>query len=231
MLKYRLRKLVIKPTLACTANCTTCQYRKELHKSLVGSRKLSFEQWLTIFEDASKLGVEELHISGGEPTLYKKLTDLIRSGKKYGWHVNVNSNGSLINEDYATRLLEAGLDSISISIYSPEAQVHDEMRNCPGLWDKATRAVKIFYKFKERYPNFEIATQTLICRENYKMIADLIKFHYELGSCRTAFTYLEGDFEKNICLTSRRYVISEKRLCLRPGQFAKGWTRRLETKR
>lgn len=203
MRKYKLRKLVIKPTLTCTANCATCQYRKELHKSLTHSKKLSLEQWLTIFEDASKLGVEGLDISGGEPTLYKKLTDLIKAGKKHGWHVNINSNGSLIDEDYATRLLEAGLDSISISIYSPEPQVHDQMRNCDGLWDKATCSVKIFRKLKEKYPNFEIATQALICRENYRTLAGLIKFHYELGSCRIAFTYLEGDFEKKYLLNEQ----------------------------
>lgn len=203
MRRYKLRKLVIKPTLACTANCKTCQYRRELHKSLRSSRKLSFEQWLTILEDARKLGVERLDISGGEPTLYKNLTDLIRTGKRYGWYVNVNSNGSLIDEDYAKRLLEAGLDSISISIYSPQPQVHDEMRNHKGLWDKATNAVKIFRKLKVKYPNFIICTQTLICRENYRMLADLIKLHYELGSSRISFTYLEGDFGKKYLLNEQ----------------------------
>ncbi len=195
MSQYKLEKLVIKPTLACTANCPTCQLRKQLHRDLANARKLSFEQWMTIFADASKLGVKRLDISGGEPTLYKRLTDLIRAGKQYGWFVNVNTNGSLINEEYAQRLLAAGLDSVSISIYSADPEVHDEMRCHPGLWQKATRAVRIFSQLREDYPNFSPLTQTLLCRENFRDLRDLIELHYSLGSDRVAFTYLEGDFE------------------------------------
>ena len=200
MQDYKLRKLVIKPTLACTANCHTCKLRRDLHKSLITSKKLSFEQWLTIFEDAAKLGVERLDISGGEPTLYKKLIDLIKAGKQYGWYVNVNTNGSLINEEYAERLVTSGLDAVSISIYSADPQIHDRMRNSDGLWQKATRAVRIFSRLNKKYPHFLIATQCLICRENYRSLADLIKLDYELGSDRVALTYLEGDFGKKYLL-------------------------------
>ena len=221
MSQYRLEKLVIKPTLACTANCPTCQLRKSLHRELLGGRKLSFEQWMTIFADASQLGVKRLDISGGEPTLYKQLMDLIQAGKQYGWYVNVNSNGSLIDEDYAQRLLAAGLDSISISLYSADPQIHDQMRRLNGLWEKATRAVKIFSHLREAYPRFKIATQSLLCRENYRGLRDLVELHYNLGSDMIAFTYLEGDFEGQFLLNEgeiaefRREVLPQVRsFCL-----------------
>jgi glycosyltransferase involved in cell wall biosynthesis/phenylacetate-coenzyme A ligase PaaK-like adenylate-forming protein/MoaA/NifB/PqqE/SkfB family radical SAM enzyme len=200
MQKYTLKKLVIKPTMSCTANCRTCRLRRDLHKSLINQKKLSFEQWLQIFKDAAGLGVERLDISGGEPTLYKNLAGLIKAGKEYGWFINLNTNGSLINESYAKELIEAGLDSVSISIYSAEPKIHDEMRNCDGLWQKATDAVRIFNRLRANCSNFQIITQCLICRENYKGLADLIKLDYELGSDRIALTYLEGDFEKQYLL-------------------------------
>jgi glycosyltransferase involved in cell wall biosynthesis/phenylacetate-coenzyme A ligase PaaK-like adenylate-forming protein/MoaA/NifB/PqqE/SkfB family radical SAM enzyme len=201
MKSYKLKKLVIKPTMACTANCKTCQLRRDLHKSLINQRKLSFEQWLKIFQDASQLGVERLDISGGEPTLYKNLIDLIKAGKSYGWYINLNTNGSLINEKYARKLIDAGLDSVSISIYSANPEIHDQMRNCEGLWSKATQAVRTFARLREQLSsNLQIATQCLICRENYSTLADLMKLDYELGSDRIALTYLEGDFEKQYLL-------------------------------
>ncbi len=202
MRNFKLKKLVIKPTMACTAKCKTCQLRRDLHKSLINKRKLSFEQWLKIFEDASTLGVERLDISGGEPTLYKHLVDLIKAAKSYGWYVNLNTNGSLINEEYASNLIKAGLDSVSISIYSADPKIHDEMRNSEGLWSKATQAVRIFSRLREQLSsNIQIATQCLICRENFRTIVDLMKLDYELGSDRIALTYLEGDFEKQYLLT------------------------------
>ena len=105
MTEFRLRKLVIKPTLACTANCPTCTCRRELHKELRESRMLSFEDWKKILAEANNLGVETFDISGGEPTLYKQLPDLIKIGRGYGWKVNVNSNGSLITEEYAKKVI------------------------------------------------------------------------------------------------------------------------------
>lgn len=200
MTEFRLRKLVIKPTLACTANCPTCTCRRELHKELRKSRMLSFEDWKKILAEANNLGVETFDISGGEPTLYKQLPDLIKIGRSYGWKVNVNSNGSLITEEYAEELLKAGLNSIHISLYSPISEVHDNMRRSKGLWRKATKAIRIFAALEKKYPEFKVRTQTLLCRENYKSFAELLELHYKLGSHSIALAYLEGDFEKEYLL-------------------------------
>jgi radical SAM protein with 4Fe4S-binding SPASM domain len=161
---------------------------------------LSFEDWKKILAEANKLGVETFVISGGEPTLYKQLPDLIRIGRNYGWNVSVNSNGSLITEEYAKKLLEAGLNGIYISLYSPIPEVHDNMRRSKGLWLKATSAIKIFAALEKKYHGFQVRTQTLLCRENYKSFADLLELHYNLGSHSIALAYLEGDFEKKYLL-------------------------------
>ena len=200
MTKYKLRKLVIKPTLACTGNCKTCSYRKELHKELRRDNILSFEDWKRIFAEANDLGVKTLDISGGEPTLYKHLPDLIKIGRQYGWKVNVNSNGSLITEEYAEKLLQAGLNCIHISLYSPIPEVHDNMRGREGMWLKATTAIKTFSRLEKKYRGFRVMSQTLICRENYELFAELLELHYELGSNNIALAYLEGDFEKKYLL-------------------------------
>ncbi len=200
MTKYKLEQLVIKPTLACTSNCPTCSFRKDLHKELIKRKSLSVEQWLKVFDNAESLGTRRLDISGGEPTLYKRLTDLISAAKGKGWYVNLNSNGSQITEAYAYELLRAGLDSIAISLYSPYPDAHDKMRCNPGLWKKATSAVRIFAELRKRYPKFSVITQTLLMRENYKSLPELIELHYNLGSQTIAFTYLEGDFDKKFLL-------------------------------
>lgn len=200
MTEFKLRKLVVKPTLACTANCPTCAYRKELHKKLRKAKTFSFEDWKQILAEAKGLGVERFDISGGEPTLYGQLPDLIKIGRSYRWFVNVNSNGSLINERYAEELLKAGLNSIHISLYSPIPEVHDNMRCSKGMWKKATEAIRIFAELEKKYPEFKVRTQVLLCRENYKSFVELLKLHYKLGSHSIALAYLEGDFEKEYLL-------------------------------
>lgn len=200
MEQYKLRKLVIKPTLACTANCLMCSSRRELHGELIKKRTLSFEEWVKIFSDAKELGVQRLDISGGEPTLFKKLSDLIKIGHKYGWFINLNTNGSLITREFAQDLLQSGLNSVHVSIYSHDPEVHDGMRRTKGLWSKAISAVKIFSDLEREYPGFKTCTQTILCKENFRSVPDIIKLHHDSGSHNIAFTYLEGDFEKKVLL-------------------------------
>jgi MoaA/NifB/PqqE/SkfB family radical SAM enzyme len=200
MIKNQLKKITIKPISACTANCPTCANRKNLHHKLLSEKTISFDQWKKILEEASKLGLKNLYISGGEPTLYKHLTDLVEIGKSYGLFVNINSNGSQITKEYAEWLLKAGLDSIMISLYSPIPEVHNSMRDSKNLWSKAVSAVKIFSNLEKKYPNFKVRTQTLLCRENYRSFPDLLKLHYDLGSNGIVLSYLEGDFEKKYLL-------------------------------
>ena len=204
--KSQLTKLVIKPTLACTAACNTCSTRRELHKSLIGSRSLLFSEWEKILSDANDLGTKRLTISGGEPTLYRRLIELVKIGKSYKWFVGLNTNGSLITEEYAKKLLDAGLDQIRISLYSHIPQIHDKIRNKRGLWEKATKAVRIFSVLGKKHPRFNLMTMFLICRDNYKLIPQIINFCYDIGSSTIQFSYLEGDFEK-------RYLLNEKEIC------------------
>ncbi|NTV41610.1 MAG: radical SAM protein, partial [Candidatus Moranbacteria bacterium] len=89
---------------------------------------LTLDDWRVVLSDADSLGVERLDISGGEPMIYKNLIDLVEIGNGYGWHVNINTNGSLITEERAKKLIDAGLNSMYISLYSHDACRHDSMR-------------------------------------------------------------------------------------------------------
>jgi len=211
--KFSLRKLVIKPCLACTANCPTCACRRELHKDLRREPMLTLQDWSRILTEARELGVERLDISGGEPTLYKYLTNLIQIGRGYGWHVGVNTNGSLIDQAYAESLLRAGVNTICVSLYSPNPAVHDAMRRSRNLWHKATNAIRILRAMERRFPDFRVVTQTILCRENHESFADLLELHYRLGSHSLGIAYLEGDFDRQYLLNEdeirhfRKYVI------------------------
>ena len=216
-----LRKIIMKPTLACTANCKTCAYRRELHRELSAAKTLSLDDWKKILSDAHELGNKRLSISGGEPTLYRDLTELIKTGKGFGWHVGINTNGSLITREYAKRLMDAGLDQVRISLYSHIPEVHDEMRNRKGLWEKAVNAIRIFSDLRQQYPYFRINTQTIICKDNYKELTELIKLHYESGSVDMNLSYLEGDFEKQFLLSRNELEEFKERVIPEAIRFCK----------
>ena len=84
----RFAHLVLKPTLACTARCETCHTRKSLHRIKKKEPQLGIADWKHLFAEVNTLGLSKLTISGGEPTLYTNLLELISEGKRgYGWEV------------------------------------------------------------------------------------------------------------------------------------------------
>ena len=196
----RLRRLTIKPLLACTGNCPHCKRRQDLHKDLRLRRQLSLEDWKRLLAEARGLGTVFLDISGGEPTLYKQLPELIRVGRTHRFMVNLNSNGSLIDDGYAQELLRAGLNSITISLYSHQPDEHDSMKMSKGMWQKAVSAIEAFGRLGRRYPAFKVKTQTILCRENYKSFAGSMELYYRLGAYAVAMNYLEGDFAREFLL-------------------------------
>jgi radical SAM protein with 4Fe4S-binding SPASM domain len=210
-----MEHLVIKPTLACTANCPTCAGRRLLHKNAHRQRQLALEDWKRVLDEARSLGAWHLTISGGEPTLYKRLPELIAYGKKQGWLIRLNSNGGLTDFGFAEALVEAGLDVADISLYSPVAAIHDAMRGASGLWRKATATITFLAGLKSKYKGFNVITQTILCRENYLDFARLLQLHYHLGSSGILISYLEGDVSREHLLQIdeiehfRRHIIPD----------------------
>jgi pyrroloquinoline quinone biosynthesis protein E len=201
MSKFKMTRLVIKPILRCTANCSGCESRQDLHKSLRREQVLTLDEWKWIFEDAAQLGVQRLDISGGEPTLYRQLLDLVKFGRLFHWQVNVNTNGTFIKSDNAKLLVDAGLNSVYVSLYGSTSQLHDAMRYQRGLWDKATNAIQLFSLAGVGHSDFSVKVQTLICKSNFREIPKLISLSHQLGAKEIAISYLEGDFFGKLQLT------------------------------
>jgi len=191
-----LEHLVIKPTLACTANCPTCAGRRELHRAARKENRLTLDDWRRVLREARSLGTWELTISGGEPSLYPELPELVAIGHELGVLVRLNSNGSLTDRGLAERLVRAGLQIVDISLYHPDPEIHDGMRRSRGLWAMATGAVRMLAGLRRTYPGFDVITQTILCRENLDHLDRLLELHHRLGSGGMLVSYLEGDFEK-----------------------------------
>jgi radical SAM protein with 4Fe4S-binding SPASM domain len=191
----KLKHLVIKPELRCTARCPTCSQRRDLHAQARKQRLLTFGEWQDVLAEARQLGVHNFDISGGEPTLYRDLPALIRLGRQYGWVVQLNSNGSRMPDSEIRKLSEAGLDRIMISIYSHEAHIHDAMRGLPGLWEKATTALAGWASQKACQSGLEVIAQTLLCPENLMQLPELLRLLKRLGADGVVLSYLEGNFE------------------------------------
>jgi len=135
--------LTYKCNLACRfcyagCNCTVNPTGSNDELDLKGFKKIID----TIY---TKARVPSISFTGGEPTLRKDiLLGCTEYAKSLGMRVNLITNGTLINEQYAKDLKSAGLDSAQVSIEGVTEETHDKLVAHKGAFKKSVRAVNLF---------------------------------------------------------------------------------------
>ncbi|HUV35431.1 MAG TPA: radical SAM protein, partial [Patescibacteria group bacterium] len=196
-----LHSLFLKPSLQCTARCIHCEPRRSFYRSR-GGPTLAFEEYASVIREAVGLGARSLHVSGGEPTLYPHLADLIREGDRLNLYTVLNTNGSLLTPDLAQDLVRGGLRSVIISIHGDSAEKHDAIRQRAGNFDEVIRAVEMLRELRDTSrPKLLISTQTIVTRNNYADLPGIIDLVCRLDVDAHGLSYIEGDFDLEHSLT------------------------------
>ena len=140
--KYRCavpRLLLIDPTSACNLKCRGCwaaDYQRNSH--------LSYEKLDELFTDAQKIGVVQIIMSGGEPLMRKN--DIIRLCKKHKkLTFGLFTNGTLIDEEFASELARIGNLNVFVSIEG--FREDNDSRRGEGTYDKVIAAMDLLKKY------------------------------------------------------------------------------------
>jgi len=114
--------LLAELTYRCPLQCPYCSNPLDFAK---WSKELNTEQWISVLQQARKLGAAQLGFSGGEPLVRQDLEELIREGHKLGFYTNLITSGVGMDESRVQGLKEAGLDHIQISFQASSAELND----------------------------------------------------------------------------------------------------------
>lgn len=119
--------ILMDPTSACNLNCEGCwagKYDK--------SDKLGFETMDRIINEAKELGIYFIIFSGGEPTVYPRLLELVEKHPDVGFMMY--TNGTLIDDEMADKMVELGNITPAISMEGPKE--YTDQRRGEGVFDK-----------------------------------------------------------------------------------------------
>jgi len=116
----------IESTNLCNAKCVFCP-RDEMHRR---QGVMDFDLYRKVVDECAALGITHVREHNyGEPFLDKQLVEKVRYAKSKGIReVGMISNGSLITEDIARGMIEAGLDAINISVDAAGKEVFESTR-------------------------------------------------------------------------------------------------------
>ena len=116
----------IESTNICNAKCVFCP-RDDMHRR---QGIMSVELFQKIVDECVDLGITHVRMHNyGEAFIDKNLVDKVRYAKQKGVkEVGVISNGSLITEQIARGMIDAGLDAINISVDASGKEVFESTR-------------------------------------------------------------------------------------------------------
>lgn len=136
----RLQQLFLEVTPRCNLSCVHCGSRCDAHEQV---EEVSLEEWKGVIDQVVEdFGTDVfIAITGGEPTLWGGLFDLGRYITDKGLAWGMTTNGTLIDDITARRLIDAGLLSVSISIDGLD-EAHDEVRQVKGARAAAIRGIR-----------------------------------------------------------------------------------------
>jgi len=116
----------IESTNICNAKCVFCP-RDEMHRR---QGVMDVDLFKKIVDECAELGITHVRVHNyGEPFLDRQLVEKVRYAKQKGIkEVGMISNGSLITEEIARGMIEAGLDAINISVDAAGKDVFERTR-------------------------------------------------------------------------------------------------------
>ncbi len=124
-------------TLRCPCRCLTCGSAAGKARA----NELLHDEWLGVIATLGDLGCHRMSLVGGEPLLYALWFDLVRAARERSIVVDMVTSGQGLDSSVAIRMVEAGLNSVTVSVDGVQA-THDRQRAIPGCFAQALNAIR-----------------------------------------------------------------------------------------
>lgn len=161
---------------ACNFSCPYCRGLKD---DIYGNRKamLSLQEIKNIIDIwCNPMPIENIRLSGGEPTLHPDIAEIVSYCKSKGIkRIALSTNGSNDMELYR-KLVDCGANDFSVSLDACCAEVGDKMSGgVKGSWGKVTENIREISKISY------VTVGIVLTPENAETIHDVVIFADSLG--------------------------------------------------
>jgi MoaA/NifB/PqqE/SkfB family radical SAM enzyme len=123
----------------CNMRCEHCSVEKFRNRR--GGRRLTIADVKNFYDQADAYGLAHTGISGGEPTIFPDLRQLIAAVGPERFHIQVDTNALRFTSDKAAVLKACGVDKVQISLDALDATAHDSFRRRRGAHRAALAAI------------------------------------------------------------------------------------------
>lgn len=127
----------------CNMNCDMCYVRLSTEEMKQKGRMRTADEWLALAQQMKAAGTLFLLLTGGEPLIYPDFKRLYLSLKDMGMILTVNTNATLIDEEWAAFFGEHKPRRINVTLYGANEETYANLCHYPGGFERTLRGVRL----------------------------------------------------------------------------------------
>jgi len=159
-------------TYRCNNNCSHCYNARSRQYP-----EMSVEKWKQVIDKVWALRIPHIVFTGGEPTLFTGLVELVHYAEEKGLITGLNTNGRKLSDPaFLKGLIDAGLDHVQVTLESHDPSTHDLMVSAKDAWAETVAGIKNIVASR-----LYVMTNTTLLQQNYETIEATLRFLAELG--------------------------------------------------
>ncbi|MBI3168308.1 MAG: radical SAM protein [Chloroflexi bacterium] len=176
-----LTKIYIEPTVACNLDCITC-FRNAWDQPIGRMTEETFQKILDGLKQMDP--IPDVYFGGiGEPLFHQKTAEWIRRVKELGSKVELITNGTILTEKKCRELIDAGLDTLWVSLDGATPESFADVRlgaELPVVLENLRRLHKM--RGGGHFPKPEIGVAFVAMKRNINDLPKIIKLGHTFGA-------------------------------------------------
>lgn len=210
--------LLAELTHRCPLQCPYCSNPLALERA---AGELPTQVWLDVLAQAADLGVLQLHLSGGEPTVRQDLEAIVAQAAKVGLYSNLITAAVTLTRERLEGLAAAGLDHVQISIQDAVPENADRIAHYPGGHAKKLEAARWV-----RTLALPLTLNAPIHRQNIASLPAIINLAVALGARRLEVAHVQyygwALRNRQALMPTRQQVLTSEQLVERARERLRG---------
>ncbi len=153
---------------------------------------MDYGMFTDLVDDLEAMGTRKIKFIGrGESFLHKRFMDMVTYAKERGFVVSITTNGSLVSDDDARRLVELGVDEMYVSLNAGTTPTYRaiHLNTPPDAFETIKRTMSLITEAKREagtiYPRLHLSF--VIQNNNFRELEDMVRVAHEVGAEKAHF--------------------------------------------
>ena len=183
---WPLNQIYFYLTEGCNLKCRHCWIQPKYQGGGRSFPALDIELFRSIIEQAKPLGLSSVKLTGGEPLIHPKISQLLEHIRTKELRLTLETNGVCVTPKLAQEIKSCKNSFVSVSIDGIKPETHEWVRGVPGCLDQSVKGIRNLVD-----AGFRPQIIMTIMRRNREEMEPLVEWAESLGAGSVKFNVVQ----------------------------------------